>query len=428
MRNKFNSIFKEVLIRVNPSKDELQLIQRSLKDFLKKIENKIKTNKVNAEVFVGGSFAKKTLIKKDCYDIDIFLRFNAKYKDEEISSMANNILKGIGDIDVLHGSRDYFKIKAGSSLYFEIVPVRKIKKPEEAVNVTDLSYAHVRYINNKAKSKNILDEIRIAKAFCHANNCYGAESYVGGFSGYALELLIYYYNGFINFLKAIADVNLKNKLIIDIEKHYKNKHQIMVDINSSKLQSPIILIDPTYKQRNALAALSEETFEKFKKDAANFLKNPSKKAFEQKKMNLEKIKKDAKKKKYEFILIEVKTNRQPGDIAGSKLLKFYRHLIEELNMFFEVKNKGFNYNKEKTARYFFVTKSKGEIIIEGPDARDKLNVLKFKKKHRNIFTNKKKAYAKEKINFSAKQFIEKWKEKSSEKLNDMYIESLKVEG
>jgi len=52
--------------------------------------------------------------------------------------------------------------------------------------------------------KKILDEIRIAKAFCYANNCYGAESYISGFSGYALELLVYHYKSFLKFIKSMV--------------------------------------------------------------------------------------------------------------------------------------------------------------------------------------------------------------------------------
>ena len=47
-----------------------------------------------------------------------------------------------------------------------------------------------------------------------------------------------------------------------------------MDLNSSKLNSPIIPIDPTYKQRNVLAALSKETFEMFQKSCKEFLENP----------------------------------------------------------------------------------------------------------------------------------------------------------
>ena len=99
-----------------------------------------------------------------------------------------------------------------------------------------------------------------------------------------------------------------------------------MDINSSKLQSPIILIDPTYKQRNVLAGLSDETFDRFKKVCKKFLKKPSMKSFEIEKTDLEKIKKDARNKKFEFIMLEGRTKKQEGDIAAKKLLKFYKHL------------------------------------------------------------------------------------------------------
>lgn len=426
MKSKNNKIFKEVLEKIKPSKEELKFINSSLSDFLKKVNKKIKVKKLKAEIFIGGSFAKNTLIKKDHYDIDIFIRYDAKYKDNDLSGITEKILGDFKDILKIHGSRDYFVIKIKDDLFFEVVPVKKIKNQKEAVNITDLSYSHVKYIKNKIKSDKILDEIRIAKAFCYSNNCYGAESYINGFSGYALELLIYYYKSFEKFLKEMVKVNHSDKLVIDIEKYYKNKHQVMMDLNSAKLHSPVILIDPTYKQRNALAALSKETLENFKKEARVFLKKPSIKSFEIKKLDLASIKKSAEKKKNEFILIETKTDKQEGDIAGSKLLKFFRHLENEIKKFFDVKNKGFNYNKNQSARYFFVVKNKGEIIVEGPNREDKENVLNFKKKHKNIFTKSKKIYAKEKINFSLKKFIEMWKERNQRKIEEMSITGLEI--
>ncbi|MBD3252791.1 hypothetical protein GF386_03610, partial [Candidatus Pacearchaeota archaeon] len=54
--------------------------------------------------------------------------------------------------------------------------------------MTDLSYFHVNHILKKIKkNKNLSDEIRLAKKFAYSQNCYGAESYIHGFSGYALE-------------------------------------------------------------------------------------------------------------------------------------------------------------------------------------------------------------------------------------------------
>lgn len=419
-----NSILSQVLEKINPDKEILKEINLSLKDFVNKFEKTTKSLKIKAEIFVGGSFAKKTLIKKREYDIDIFVRFDKKYKNDEISKLTSKILKKFSKFSVVHGSRDYFKVKVKPNVYFELVPVIKVVNPKNAQNITDLSYSHVKYIRKKVKSQKILDNIKIAKAFCYANKCYGAESYIRGFSGYSLELLVYHYKSFLKFVREMSKVKLKDKKVIDIEKAHKNKSHILMDINESKLLSPIILVDPTYKHRNVLAALSEETFIKFQKECKKFVKSPSIKSFEEKKTDIEKVKKDAKKKKYEFILLEASTNKQKGDIAGSKLLKFYNHLCYEISRFFYIKKKGFNYNDKKSARYFFVVKSKKELILAGPKKEDKSHIKKFKEAHKNTFTKGKKIYACEKINFTLKRFLGDWKKKNKKKIKEMYIKGL----
>ena len=421
---KINSILKDVLKKIQPPEKDLKMINNSLARFLIDIKKKIKNLKINAEIFVGGSFSKNTLIKKDVYDIDVFIRFEKNYK--EISEITKKIIKGIKNPITVHGSRDYFKIKVSPIAYIELIPVIKINNPKDAENITDLSYSHVNYINKRIKkNKKILEDIMLAKAFCYANNCYGAESYISGFSGYGLELLVYHYGGFLRFIKEMVKIR-KEKLIIDIEKQHKNKQDVFMNLNSSKLHSPIILIDPTYKQRNVLAALSDESFEKFKKVCAEFLRKPNLSFFELKKPDIEKIKKYAKEKKYEFSIMKIETNRQEGDIAGSKLLKFYKHIKNEIEKYFEIKKTGFEYTGKKIADCFFVVKSKGEIFVSGPETKDKENVKSFKKIHKKNFVKKNRVYASEKVDFSLKEFIDRWKNKNREKLRDMSISELSI--
>lgn len=443
MTKQINLILDEVLKQIKPSKKELKKVGVLLKEFIGKLEKKKKNLKIDAQIFVGGSFAKKTLIKKEEYDVDIFIRFEKEHKN--ISKLTEKMLKGWGIVKV-KGSRGYFKIKIGEHLDFEIVPVRKVGNPKEAKNITDLSYSHVKYIRKKIKSEKILDEIRIAKAFCHANECYGAESYINGFSGYGLELLVYHYGSFLKFIKAVAK-NKEEKIIIDIEKHHRNKQAILMDINSSKLGSPIILIDPTYKQRNVAAALSEKTFDKFKDVCKEFLENPSISFFEKKRIDIEKLKKmciarcttprAARTCKQttrhgiggqgnEFILISAKTNKQEGDIAGSKLLKFFNHLEKEIEKLFVVKKKGFSYEGGQLAKCFFIVKKKKEILFSGPYLKDKENVKKFKKKHKKTFVKKGMIYSHEKIKINIKKFLDVWKRKNHKKMQEMSVEELEV--
>ncbi len=430
MVKKINFILEEVLRRISVPEENTRKIDNSMKDFLKRLNREIKKKKISAEVFVGGSLAKGTIINKGSYDIDIFIRFDKKYKDSGLSELTKKILIAVKSKNIrrIHGSRDYFRIRVTNNIILELIPVKKIRNPKEAENITDLSYSHVKYTRKKIKSKKILYDIMLAKAFCYANKCYGAESYINGFSGYGLELLVYYYKGFMNFLRSVSKA--EGKIVIDIEKQYKNKNQVLMDINSAKLQSPIILIDPTYKQRNVLAALSEQTFRKFQKEAKKFLKNPNVKAFEPQKPDLEKIKKKAKRKRYEFVILEAKTNKQKGDIAGSKLLKFYNHLKDEAKKYFEIKSSDFEYDEKykggKAARFFFVAKKKKEILIKGPSLKQKEHVRKFKVKNKSTFTRKGRIYSRKKINFTLKNFINEWKKKNKKQMNEMSISGLEI--
>ncbi len=421
-----NLILKNVLEKIEPSKEELNSIKNFVKDFM----DNLKKKKINAEVFIGGSFAKGTMVKKGLYDADIFMRFDEEYIGKDISKITEKIIRQVikkEKISVIHGSRDYFKIEPEDSDFFiELIPVMKVKKPKDAENITDLSYFHVNYIRKRLKTEKMLDEVRLAKAFCHANKCYGAESYISGFSGYAIELLIYYYKNFLNFIRAMTKI--KDREIIDIEKLYRNRHDVEINMNSAKMISPIILIDPTYRERNALAALSKETFEQFKERCKKFLKNPSEKFFEIEKIDLEKIKINAKKNKKEFILLKAETDKQKGDVAGSKLIKFYRHLKDEINKSYVIYQDGFDYSEQKDAQFFFVVKDRKEIILRGPDTNDKKeNIKRFRQRHKNIFEKKGKLYAKEKTEKNIKEFIKEWMNKNSDKMNDMHITELRIE-
>ncbi|MEK6914905.1 MAG: nucleotidyltransferase domain-containing protein [Nanoarchaeota archaeon] len=373
-----NLILKEQLKLINPSEEDLINIKKISREFQLELSRNLKKNKIKADFFLGGSLAKNTLVNKNVYDIDIFVRFDKYYK-EEISDILGKLLKNVKRI---HGSRDYYQKNIGP-IIIEVIPVIKIKKPEQALNVTDLSYFHVNYILKKIKqNKRLENEIKLGKAFAHAQNVYGAESYINGFSGYAIELLVVHYKTFLNLLKAIVKLDLNNKLIIDQEKLYKNKEEVLVLINHSKILSPIILIDPTFKERNALSSLSYETLNKFQKSAKLFLKNPSKEFFIQKKI-------EDNFRNVNTKIIQVKTNKQRGDIAGTKTKKFYNFLLSELRKEFNIKKEGFEYSeKEDIAKIYLILKNKKPTLIKGPPIKYKKNLEEFKNKHKNVIIRK----------------------------------------
>ncbi|MBS3088357.1 nucleotidyltransferase domain-containing protein [Candidatus Pacearchaeota archaeon] len=360
----------------------------------------------NAEVFVGGSFAKGTLTKSENYDVDIFVRFS---KNKDLSSELEKIIRKVAkamrlNYERLHGSRDYFRVMPSKKLTFEIIPVLKIRKVKEAGNVTDLSYFHVNYIRKKL-AVGRREDVGLAKQFCKALGVYGAESYINGFSGYALECLIVYYGSFEKMVGAMTKI--KEKEIIDIERFYRQKSDVLVELNESKTSGPIVLIDPTWKERNVLAALNWDSFKKFQEGARKVIKKPTREMFLVKKIDVSSLEKFAGKKGAEFVHVRLETDRQEGDIAGTKLKKFAGFLSRELEKYFIIMANEFSYSGGKIADVYFVVKTRGEIIRNGPPVKLIREVREFKKRNRRTFVRSGKIFARVKVGFGGAELVEK---------------------
>jgi len=394
-------------------KESYEKMEKLAEEVVSRLKKEISKKKIKAEVFIGGSFAKGTLIKKDKYDVDIYVKFTSEEETKKLEKI-------VGNAERVHGSRDYFRM-FNKNIMFEIIPTVKVKNPKDANNVTDLSFFHVNYIKNKIKQNpKLRDEIKLGKVFTFCQGVYGAESYIKGFSGYALELLIVYYKSFEKFISEI--VKAKDKIVVDMEKFYKNKQEVLNNLNEAKMSSPIIFVDPTFKERNALAALSPETFEKFREICRRFLNKPSLDYFEKKEFDLSKF----KKAKGEFFKLLVKTDKQAGDIAGSKMLKFSKYISSNIEKYFEIKNSEFIYSDAQESEIYFILNKKKEIILSGPPINNVENLLKFKKAHNDVFIKENRAFAREKIKFGFKDFFKSFKDKNKKVIESMGMTKVEI--
>lgn len=424
MATKIDKILQEQLSLIKPPEEVEEKIKKVAGEFCSELREKLVVRKIKADIFIGGSVAKGTVIKKDVYDMDVFVRFDG-YADSEVSGLLgkvmNSFCKKFGAVVKVHGSRDYYQLIVDGIL-IEVIPVLKIKKPADALNVTDLSYFHVSYILKKLNKK-LVDDIRLAKTFVHAHGVYGAESYIHGFSGYALELLVLHFGGFEKFVRAVSKmkVNKKEKVVIDDTGFYKNKGEVLSSMNKSKIAGPLVLVDPTFKERNALSGLSLDSFIKFQKVCKKFLKNPSSKFFEV-------VYIDAKMKKYKDVkIVSVRTNKQAGDIAGTKSKKFFDFFVYKLKKEFEVKKAEFNYDdSENVAKFYFVFDSKGEEIVRGPPVTSVKHLTGFKKAHPKAFIKKGFAYAKVKHDVSFEKWFSEFLKDERKVLKSMGVRSVEI--
>lgn len=395
--------------------EEMSSMRREVDAFVKDLKMEVKKNKIDANVFVGGSFAKGTLAREKKYDADIFVRFS---DGKEISERLEKILKGLKparEIKRLHGSRDYFQVAQDERLTFEIIPVKKISRVKDAENVTDLSYFHVRYLKKKIDERKAR-EIALAKKFLKSAGVYGAESYIRGFSGYGVECLIIYYGTFEKMLRKLVCV--EERIVIDMEKQYPKKESIAYEMNESKTQGPIVLIDPTWKERNVLASLSWDTFRKFQKRARMFLEKPSPEFFE---ISAGEVR---SKKGFEIVNLVLKTERQAGDIAGTKMKKFAEMLYSELNERFVIGDKNFSYDGGQEATLVLSAKPKKAGERRGPPITKKEHADAFRKMNPGAFEKKGVLYTKVDAPTSLRDFLEQWIKSGKKRMNEMSISEI----
>lgn len=385
-------VLKKVLQEIKPTVKEEKDVSSKVSAFVKKLNTGLKDAK--AELY--GSGAKGTWLKCG-FDADVFVKFDyGKFseKSDEISKiLGKHLKKKLKGIKVMHGSRDYFRIKRDGFIY-EVIPILDIKKASEAKNITDISPLHAKWVK-KNISKKLVDEIRLVKEFLRANRLYGAESYIRGFSGYVTEILVIYYGGFLKFLRGA--LKWKDKSVIDIKKYHKN---VFMSLNKSKLDSPIIVVDPVDKTRNAAAALSYDKVARLKELAKKFLKVKSKRFFEEEEVSEESLKKKSKGKR--LIMIDIAAMSGKEDVVGAKIMKSYNFILRGLKeKEFKVIDSGWEWNKAKKAMIWLIIGGGLERYKEhpGPSLKIKEHCARFRKQHKNVFTKKGRLYAKVKREF-----------------------------
>jgi tRNA nucleotidyltransferase (CCA-adding enzyme) len=388
------SVLGAELERISLSRKEINELSKIAKDLISSLKGE------GLRAVVGGSLAKGTLVRKEgLQDVDIFVVFDYS---EDIAKL-EKVLKKVklpGKLKKVHGSRDYFQIvcpldtkdQTGQGVMLEVIPVVKNRDPELAENVTDVSLSHVKYIAGEVKKNpKIAGEIRLAKAFARAQRCYGAEGYVRGFSGYSLEILVIHFGGFVKFLKGIS-----KKQVVDPMKYFKSEREIMRELNSSKLQGPVVVVDPTYKFRNVCAGLGLATLSKFLEVGSEFLKSPNSEFFVKKDIDVKALRAFASRKpqaasrKPRFLELEFSTDRQEGDIAGTKMKKFFSFFKRELTRHGqEVLKSEFDYEGNgNKAKGYLVVLEKDIIERKGPSIGLEEQAKKFCVAKKDCFKRK----------------------------------------
>lgn len=382
--------YDRIIKEISPSSEDVTSLNSVVSSVTSLILDAAKKNNIDLEVVPGGSTAKGTFLKGN-FDVDIFVRFKSSLPD--ISSSLELLLMTFASeksivLERVHGSRDYFTFFY-KDMFFEIVPVKYIEDSKDAANVTDMSPLHVFWVKKFLSSK-LQSDIRLAKQFCKSCELYGAESFINGFSGHVLDILVIHYGGFEELLQAVSQWG--SVTVIDSEKKHSD---VFKELNEAKLVSPLIVIDPIDPERNASAALSQEKYLAFIAIAKAFMAAPSEDFFVIPDFDLDKIK-DQKTSSQDLFVVEIIPLLGKKDVVATKVLKVFEFLNRHLGLHdFTIDSFSWHYDSERCHLYYFVKKEtlSETMLHQGPPLNNLVGVKKFNEAHDNVFEKDNRLFA-----------------------------------
>lgn len=391
MQKNYQKVLDKILPKIKPKKSEenklLELAKRTLEI------TREKAKKYHAKVILAGSVTRNTWLpgKKE---FDIFILFPLDLPENKLEEygllIGKEVIKELkGKYSVEYAQHPYSSGLVGG-VDIDIVPCYEVESADKIKSAVDRTPFHVRYIE-KNLSLTLSDDVRLLKQFLTANKIYGADAKTQGFSGYVCELLIIRYSGFLEVIKATN--NWKPGEVIDLENYYKKEeyHQLRKKFKNV----PLILIDPTDKNRNAASALSIENFLKFKKLTKEFLDKPNAQHFSEKRSfpitNKELIQIHSNRKT-ELLLIKFTPPNVVPDILWPQLRKFaerLQNILEETKYEFKILRRDVYTNEKDLAIVLLETEVFKLPHIQkriGPSVFDLKDAARFLEKYKKPIT------------------------------------------
>ena len=316
----YDSILKDI----KPTVDEKQHINDVSSKIIKFLHKTSCELNIDAEINLVGSVAKNTALRGKS-DIDIFIAFplNTDKKDlkENGLKLGHLCCEEFKSTPEHHFASHPYVTTEIEGCDVDIVPCYSIDDGSQLKSAVDRTILHTRYVKENINPQ-MEDEILLLKRFMAMTGTYGSEFKVGGFAGYLCELLIINYGTFEDTLKSA--INWKYGEVIDLK-----------DYGTSNLfKDPLIVIDPTDKNRNVGAALRLDRMAEFIQSARNYLFCDNKKDYfypALNKLNKNDILKEFDLRNSELIAIRFTIPDIPLDTLHPQLRKTSQALERKLN-------------------------------------------------------------------------------------------------
>lgn len=301
--NTLENILKDVLSEIKPKKEE----RKRIKQIAEKIQENVKETLKdisNLQVEFHGSYVKDTWLSGET-DLDLFLVFKEKRSRKRIKEILQKV-EGETSYDFHRRYAEHPYLRANiQGIGVDFVPAFQIGEKLTAVDRTPKHTEWVqKHLCNRKK-----DEVRLLKKFLKGIGAYGAEIKVGGFSGMACEVMIEETGSFYSLLSYFRK---QKDIFLDPTNTWKRQDAF------DFFDSPFVVIDPTDRERDLLAAVTKKKFVLTKIASNYLLKDPKREFFfpRQPEVNKQEIKNTLKERAIILLQLPIQKNVPPDTFWG----------------------------------------------------------------------------------------------------------------
>lgn len=258
----------EAIRRLRPTAAFLQRLSETRTALTRRAEEAARDESIPmVRCLIAGSAARGGFLA-DRVDIDLFLLFPPAIPRAQLERDGLRLARAVlPDHEVRYAEHPYLRGRF-EGFQVDAVPgyaVGEGSKPQSAVDRTPFHQAYL----EARETPELLDQIRLTKAFLRALGVYGSEARTGGFSGYLVELLVLRFGSFRGLLEASRGWHVPVRLASTPQAAPRVPDDVA-----------LVLDDPVDPERNVSSALTRRNLALFLLAANAYLEAPSAAAFE----------------------------------------------------------------------------------------------------------------------------------------------------
>jgi tRNA nucleotidyltransferase (CCA-adding enzyme) len=249
----------EVLKAVTPTADEEAAVQAVVAELLAKCDAQLAAASLPGKTSLQGSVAKGTWLRGGA-DLDLFLLLDPSVPSERLESVA----LAVGP-SVLEGSQKKYAqhpYLTGTfrGLAVDLVPAYRVAEAGAKMSAVDRTPFHTAWVKGHLGAES-RSQARLLKRWMKGTGTYGAQTAVGGFSGYLAEVLVARFASFAGVLAWLAGGAKPRRIALGPD-------EVTDEVSS------LVVVDPVDPARNCAAAVSLPTLERAIEAATAYRKSP----------------------------------------------------------------------------------------------------------------------------------------------------------